>query len=198
MNNMLLAHCTGATLENATPYAKPLTEIMARFEINTPERISTFLANVSHETAQLTAMQENLYYSSPDRLREVFPSLFVKARGGKYVAEQYARNPPALSLLRYAGYHGRGLLHLTWKENYAAAGAALGFDYVKSPQLVMEPWHACATAAWFWTSKNLNYYADTLDLYGVRLRINGPAALGLIETKRQRVLAAAAIRTYAA
>jgi putative chitinase len=203
MTPLTLQLATSSSLADATRYAKPLTECMARWEINNPNRIAAFLANVTVETwgleagqmRGLAAVEESLYYSTADRLREIFPSLFVKARGGRYVAEQFTRNHAALSRLRYEGFHGRGLLHLTWRENYAEAGKALGFDYVGKPALVMEPWHACATACWFWADhKQLNEPADALELFAIRKAINGPAALKLVEVKRQRIVAIAAMR----
>lgn len=195
MDHLKLAAACGANLEHAVPYAKPLTELMQRFEINTVDRIAAFLANVRHETANLAKVQEDLYYTTPARLREVFPSLFVPPKG-KQPAEQYVRNSAALSKLRYAGYHGRGLMHLTWKENYALAGAALGFDYVKNPELLVQPWHACASACWYWSEyKDLNRLADKVDLFEIRRLINGDRALGFVETKRFRLAALAVLRS---
>lgn len=179
-----LARCTGATAERWAPYVDHLVVFLARYAINTPARLAPFLGNVAVETRYLRAVEEDLTYTTADRLREIFPSLFVAARGGKYQAEQYTRNPAALSRLKYSGYHGRGLMHLTWLDAYQAAGAALGHDYVGRPELVMEPAHACATACWFWTEyKGLNAYADRGDLVGIRKRVNGAAALGLADVQ---------------
>lgn len=198
MNNMMLAHCTGSTLANATTYAQAMTECMAHWKINTPDRQAAFLANVAIETANLSAVEESLYYTTPDRLREIFPSLFVLAKGGRYKAEDYTRNSAKLSALRYKGFHGRGMLHLTWEANYKLAGDAIGFDYVSNPKLVMVPWHACATACWFFAEyKGLNQLADRVDLFAVRQAINGPAALKLVEVKRQRLTALVALRDNA-
>jgi putative chitinase len=36
-------------------------------------------------------------------------------------------------------YCGRGYVQLTWKSNYARAGASLGYDLVGSPDLAMRP-----------------------------------------------------------
>ncbi|RYF72458.1 MAG: hypothetical protein EOO22_10775, partial [Comamonadaceae bacterium] len=128
MDAATLAACTEARYDRAGLFAIPLTAAMDRFEINTPGRIACFLATVAIESARLSALEEGLSYSSADRLREIFPSLFVPAKGGNHRAENYVRNPGGLSRLRYEGFHGRGLIQLTWLENYAAAGAALGFD----------------------------------------------------------------------
>lgn len=182
-----LARCTRATVSAAAPYVDPLNRGMARFAIDQNHmRIAGLLATAAIETQYLTAVEENLNYSTPARLRLIFPSLFVPARGGRYVAEEYVRNKGGLSKIKYAGYHGRGLAHLTWKDAYKAAGDALGFDYVGQPQIVMEPEHAALTACWFWAEyKHLNPVADRGDLNEIRRRVNGEAMLQLAEFKAQ-------------
>lgn len=190
----LLARCTGATPFRAAPYAEPLRAAMALFSIDSVARAAPFLANVAVETQYLNAVEENLYYTTPARLREIFPSLFNPARGGRYIAEDYVRNPAGLSRIRFSGYHGRGLMHLTWLEAYRAAGDALGHDYVANPALVMEPTHAALTACWFWTDyKRLNPFADTGNLAEIRRRVNGEAMLGLAEVRKYRDIAQLAL-----
>ncbi|WP_447775618.1 glycoside hydrolase family 19 protein [Variovorax boronicumulans] len=190
MDANTLARCTGSTPGAAALYAGHLTVQMERFEIDTRARTAAFLANVSAETQRLAAVEEDLNYRTADRLRLIFPSLFVAAKGGKHRAEDYVRRPAALSELRYRGYHGRGLLHLTWLDAYAAAGAALGFDYVGKPSLVSLPEHAAATACWFWAEfKKLNPAADRGDMYEIRGKVNGPARLQLAETMSLRTTA---------
>lgn len=45
-------------------------------------------------------------------------------------------------------YRGRGLVHLTWKDNYKKAGDAIGVDLVKNPDLAAEPCNATKIALW--------------------------------------------------
>ena len=199
MDANTLAACTSSPIALASRYAAHLAPALVRFDINTDERIASFLANVAIETRYLQAVEEDLNYTTSDRLRLIFPSLFVAARGGKYMADNFKRNPEALSRLKYLGFHGRGLMHLTWQATYKEAGFALGFDYVSNPALVMEPEHACLTACWFWAAyKNLNVLADACDMYGIRRLVNGPACLGLVEVKAQRLVALKALKTAAA
>lgn len=194
MKPSTLAACTSSTLANAARYADELADAMPRFSINTSNRVACFLANVAHETRGLAAVEEDLYYTTPDRLRAIFPSLFVAAKGGKYQAEAFARKPAELSRIKYGGYHGRGLMHLTWRENYQAAGDALGVDYVAWPELVTQPKHAALTACWFWAEfKDLNALADRAAMREIRVKVNGPAALGMSETITQRQVALRAI-----
>lgn len=186
----ILARCTGSNTYRAAPFVEHLKLNCARFAITSVARMAPFLANVAVETLYLNAVEENLNYTTPARLREIFPSLFVASKGGQYVAEEFTRNPGGLSRIRYAGYHGRGLMHLTWLDAYQAASEDLGFDYVGNPALVMEPQHAAATACWFWSEyKKLNPVADQGNILQIRKAVNGPAALGLTEVKRYRQIA---------
>lgn len=41
--------------------------------------------------------------------------------------------------LRYFPYYGRGLVQLTWKENYAKASEVVGQDLVAHPELALDP-----------------------------------------------------------
>lgn len=92
---------------------------MVRFKINSPVRMAAFIAQVGHESGQLTRMVENLNYSA-DRLRAVWPNRFDAA-----LAAQVARKPEQIADIVYAGrmgntlpgdgwkYRGRGLIQLT-------------------------------------------------------------------------------------
>jgi len=184
-----LAVCTGSTLANARIYVEPLTFGMDRFKISaSPLRMACFLGTVAIESSRLRRVEEDLYYTTPDRLREIFPSLFGPK--GQYKAENYLRDPVQLSLLRYRGYHGRGLIQLTWLDAYKAASAALGADYVTHPQLVEQPEHAALTACWFFAVyKSCLPDADAGDMYTITGKVQGPARLQLAERKAQMGIA---------
>ena len=57
------------------PFVEPLNEVMEFYEINTPQRISMFLAQVGHESGGLRARKENLNYRA-ETLLTVFPKYF--------------------------------------------------------------------------------------------------------------------------
>ncbi|MFJ2456883.1 glycoside hydrolase family 19 protein [Pseudomonas protegens] len=147
-------------------FVPALNAAMARFKIDSPVRMAAFLAQVGHESGQLTRMVENLNYSA-DRLRAIWPNRFDSA-----LAAQVARKPEQIANIVYAGrmgntlpgdgwkYRGRGLIQLTGANNYRAAGAALGLDLVNHPELVEQPETAALVAGWFWQSNGLNELAD--------------------------------------
>lgn len=172
-----IARATGAKRSIALPFTDPLNEAMYRFEINTARRVSAFLATVAVESTNLSAVEESLYYRDPARLVAIYSRAFKNTQ----TAVPYTRNPAGLSQLLYKGYHGRGLIQLTWEKNYKEAGDALGYDYVGHRELLLQPKHAALTAAWFWSANGCNEAADRGDMNDVTRRVNGPARMHLAE-----------------
>lgn len=172
-----IARYTQAPILNAKSFAEPLNVAMERFAINTPKTAAAFLATVAIESARLTRTEEDLYYRTAERLVSIYPRAFKSVRD----AQPYVRNPLALSKLLYDGYHGRGLIQLTWRKNYQRAGDALGHDYVRSPELVKTQQHAALTAAWYWSDAGCNEAAEAGDMDEVTRLVNGPRRLHLEE-----------------
>ncbi|MGH8418052.1 MAG: glycoside hydrolase family 19 protein [Pseudomonas sp.] len=158
-----------------------LNTAMGKYQIVTPARIAAFIAQVGHESAQLTVLVENLNYSA-DALRKTWPSRFSES-----LAAECARKPDQIANIAYASrmgnaapasgdgwkYRGRGLIQITGKDNYRICGDALGLDLIASPELLEQPQHAAMSAAWFWSANGLNSLADTGDLQGITRKING-------------------------
>lgn len=183
-----------STEENREKYAKALGFAMMRYNINNPNRTRAFLAQIGHESGQLSAVVENLNYSVK-ALRSVFGKYFKTDAE----AEQYARKPEAIANVVYANrlgngdtasgegwkYRGRGLIQLTGKANYDKAtnemyALPMGVDFVDEPDLLATPDYAAQSAAWFWETNGLNALADQLggadyaDIFkAITKRING-------------------------
>lgn len=183
----------GIDRDVAKQFELPLDAAMTAFAINTPKRAAAFLAQAAHESIGFTRLQENLSYSTPERLMEVFKGRFT----GLADAAQYLRQPEKLANRVYANrlgngdtssgdgwrFRGRGLFQLTGRANYMAAGDGLGTDYKANPDLVAEPPDAAFTAAWYWAVGNLNAMADVGQIDVITRRINGPAMLGADERR---------------
>ena len=156
-----------------------LNTAMGKYGIVTRLRIAAFIAQVGHESGQLTRLVENLNYSA-EGLMKTWPSRFDLVR-----ATAAARKPEQIANIVYAGrmgntepgdgwkYRGRGLFQVTGKANYAACGDALGLDLLSKPELLELPQHAAMSAAWFWSMKDLNTLADKGDFVKITRRING-------------------------
>lgn len=179
-----LKQCMPNARESAIDSFLPgLNQAMGEFRINTPMRIAAFLAQIGHESGQLTAMVESTFYSSPDRLKKLFPSKFLSEKE----AVPYVRDPMRCANRIYAGkngnggessgdgwkYRGRGLVQLTGKANYAECGKALGIDLVSDPDLLLDPSVSARSAAWFWNRKGCNELADVGMFGAITHKING-------------------------
>lgn len=181
LNATQIARYTRAAQANAEKYAAGLNEAMTRFEITTPRRVAAFLATLAVESQNLSKVEEDLYYKNAERLVSIYPRAFSNV----LEAKPYTRNPEGLSGMLYDGFHGRGLIQLTWKRNYLLAGFALGEDYVANPALVCEPRHAALTAGWYWHNSGCNAPADAGDMSEVTRLVNGPRRMHLAERTEQ-------------
>jgi len=168
---------------------KPLMDTFIKYNISTTQRQACFIGQCQHESANFTKLEEGLNYSA-SRLMAVWPSRFPSLD----VANQYANNPQKLANKVYGGrmgnidendgwnYHGRGLIQLTGKDNYANCGSGLGMDLVGDPDRLLDPQYAALSAGWFWNKKGLNSLADTQDYETMTKRING-GIIGLDDRK---------------
>lgn len=177
-------------------WSTALNRAMSRFHIDSPPRMAAFLAQVAHESGQLTRLTENLNYSAK-RLMQVWPKRFPTLER----AHAYEKNPQRLANLVYADrlgngneasgdgwrFRGRGLIQLTGRSNYRAAGRGIGLDLEQAPDILEQPEPAALSAAWFWESHGLNPLTDnratdddTEDFIAITRRING-GTVGLKE-----------------
>lgn len=135
----------------AQTYAGFLTVAMTECDIDSPQRQAAFLSQLGHESASLRYTEEladGSAYNDRADLGNTSPGDGPK-------------------------YKGRGLIQITGKSNYRQCGIALGHDFIVEPQLLALPENACRSAAWFWSFKDLNRYADK-DQYGTLTKmING-------------------------
>jgi putative chitinase len=142
--------------------------VISRFRIDTPLRLSHFLAQCGHESNGFKATVENLNYSA-ERLLQIFPKYFKTAE----IANNYARNQERIANRVYASrmgngpessgdgwkYRGRGYIQLTGKNNYAAFDAFVDDAIIENPDLVSTK-YPLLSAGWFWHKNKLNEIAD--------------------------------------
>ncbi|HIE1735584.1 glycoside hydrolase family 19 protein [Pseudomonas aeruginosa] len=168
-------------------FVPALNVAMERFGITSPVRVAAFLAQVGHESSQLTRLMENLNYSARG-LAATWPSRYLGADGQpNALAQGLARKPRAIANNAYASrngngdeasgdgwcYRGRGLLQITGRSNYRAAGAGLGQPLEQEPELLEQPEWAAISAAWWWSTHGLNELADRGEFAAITRRING-------------------------
>ncbi|KAK4799145.1 hypothetical protein SAY86_024510 [Trapa natans] len=112
--------------------------------------IAAFFAHVTHETGHFCYIEE------------------INGASHDYCdrsSTQYPCNPSKK-------YFGRGPLQLTWNYNYGAAGKAIGFDGLNSPETVAnDVVTSFKTAFWFWMT---NVHSVMAQGFGATIRaING-------------------------
>lgn len=126
---------------SADVFVKYLNETMDKYEINTPQRIAAFIAQIAHESGGFRYTKEiasgDAYEGRKD-LGNVF-----KGDGRRY--------------------KGRGLLQVTGRNNYSIVGKELGIDLIKVPELLETPQYACLSAGYMWQKIKGNGLADLPD-----------------------------------
>jgi putative chitinase len=179
-------------------WTEALNDAMARYSIDNPQRAAAFLAQVAHESSELSRLVENLNYSAK-RLMQVWPKRFPTFEK----AALYERNPEKLADYVYANrlgngdeasgdgwkYRGRGLIQITGRSNYRSVGEELDLPLESEPEKLEELLTAALSAAFFWKSRGLNELADDRsddnddeDFVKISVIING-GRVGLKERK---------------
>jgi predicted chitinase len=128
-----------------------LNKAMAEANITTPKRQAAFVAQLAHESAEFRYFEE-------------------LASGRAYEGRRDLGNIHPGDGVRYKG---RGPIQLTGRNNYRAAGRALGIDLEGNPKRAADVDVGFRTAAWFWNSRDLNRFADSGNFREVTRRING-------------------------
>jgi putative chitinase len=170
-----------------------LDTLADKYGINTPLRLSHFLAQTAHESGGFRLVEENLNYSA-ESLDKVFPKYFKNA--GRNAAD-YNRQPEKIANVVYASrmgngdtasgdgykFRGRGLIQLTGRSNYTNLSHDLGISLEETVAYLSTPEGAVESAGWFWNKNGLNTLADKDDVTGVTKRING-GTIGLDDRKK--------------
>lgn len=164
-------------------YAPLLEASMSEQDINNERRAAAYLANLAHESMNLTRWEENLSYSA-QRLVQVWPNRFPTIAA----ASPFAHNPEALANKTYGGrmgntqpgdgwkYRGRFPLQCTGKELYLKASKALNLPllYTDPDSCMDDPMIGFRVSAWiFAKEKGGNQLADRQQIKALTKAING-------------------------
>lgn len=176
-------------------WVQPLKDACARFGIDKPREVCSFLANIGVESGGLTRMTESLNYSVDGLIKT-----FGRHRISEADARRLGRKPgeAGLSLERqaeianiiYGGswgkqnlgntepgdgwkFRGYGPKQITGRGNCSKLAQALGMTVDDIPAYLRTPEGGCAGAGWFWQSHGLDALAATPGLEDDRRRING-------------------------
>lgn len=181
---------------DAAAWSSVLAAPMRSSGITTPTRIAMFVGQVAVESAGFGALAESLYYTSAERIVDVFGRThFADATE----ATPFVGRPQALANRVYANrngnrdeesgdgwrFRGRGLIQVTGRTLYAAFAKVENRAW--DPDWLSTPAGAAESASWYWTlpfpRPSLNALSDAGDanaIIAVTRRING-GLLGLTE-----------------
>lgn len=169
-------------------WADELSEALAWARIRDPAEVAMFLAQIGHESADLTRLEESLWYSA-ERLTEVWPGRYPTLDA----AAPYAGNPEALANDTYGGrmgndqpgdgwrFRGRGAIQLTGRYNYTQCADGTGLPLLEHPdRLATCPRYAAMSAVWYCA----NHTTLSAGIEQVTREING-GLHGLADRKRR-------------
>ncbi len=191
MSTFILPKDQFAKILHGNPYTDywyhALEQCLPDYDINSPQRVSAFLAQCMHESGNFKFLKENLNYRAESLMR-VWPRYFPNIE----VARQYAQKPEMIANRAYGGrmgngpeetgdgwkFCGRGLIQLTGRNNYQAFADSIETPIDDVPEYLQTFEGAVQSACWFWETNNLNQWADKGDMVTLTKRING-GTLGL-------------------
>lgn len=168
-----------------------LNSFLPKYEINTTERVASFLGQAGYESQEFMFLTENLNYTA-DGLVKIFPAFFPNHKK----ALQYQHQPTKIANLVYASrmgngnetsgdgwmFRGHGFLQITGRYMFEKFATHLKMNlndtmvYAKTLNGAME------ISCWYWQSRNINPDADRLDITGITQKINSKL-LGLEKRK---------------
>ncbi|VVO23601.1 hypothetical protein PS712_04435 [Pseudomonas fluorescens] len=161
LTEVQLQHILPNARKAAGVFVFVINEAMTRRRINTPKRISAFLAQVGHESGQL------------QYVRELGNEQYLSKYDIGVLADRLGNTPEPDG--DGQKYRGRGLIQITGRNNYRQCSLGLFGDerLLASPQLLEQPQWAAESAAWFWERNGLNELADRDQFNSITRRING-------------------------
>lgn len=190
----------------ATRWYLHITAAMKEFGIEAPAHQAMFIAQAGHESTGFTRLQENFNYSIAglaDFIRKgritqdqanslgrrpeerLLPIERQRAIANLVYSKRYGNNAPGDGWK----YRARGLIGITFLDNYRDCGNGLKVDLVKQPELLAQDEYAARSAAWFFATKGCMKYNG--DLVRVTQIING--GQNGIDDRRARYITASKV-----
>jgi len=183
-----LAKALSISILRAKLWADSLNAAMLKFGISGDIETASFLAQIAHESANLTRLTENLNYSAHG-LAATWPARYRDKATGKpnAIAWNLHRRPEAIANDCYANrmgngdaasgdgwrYRGRGPIMITGINNHRACGSAIGVDLLSNPELLLDPKYGSLAAGWFWQVNGLDAHDDDFSVLRETKIING-------------------------
>jgi putative chitinase len=170
----------------------PLNDAMNQFNIKTKKQIACFLGQALHESGNLHSLSENLHYSA-DRLHAILPirisldqAKLAVSKGVEEIAEAMYGNRADLGNNQLGDgfkFAGKGIFQLTGRANVTRFAQAVNKpEIIANPALLTTPEYACLSATWYWSTRNLNTLAESMNIDAISKAING-GTIGINERR---------------
>jgi putative chitinase len=182
-------------------------EISRHGALDNDLRAAHMIGQCAHESLRFTRVAESLFYTSVDRLMQIFGRHFRD----RSHARQFLRNSRKLANHVYANrmgngsprsgdgfrFRGRGYLQLTGRSNYHTFGRRIGIDLEADPDKAAEPATAWLIAASYLANrkragKTAFEWADDNNVEAVTRIVNG-GINGLADRRHRTARARAAL-----
>lgn len=146
-------------LTNAT--SKGLCVAAYNSGITDKVELAQLLAQAHVESSGFTRLEENLLYTTVERVLEVFPSVITTVEDARSILNDAVKAGNRLYRNRLGNtlpndgytYRGRGFLQITGKENYNKFQQFSGNPVVNNPSYLSTVEGATESALWFWKTK---------------------------------------------
>lgn len=157
--NKIAPHSSQYLRDKYLPY---ICLTLEKYKINTPLRISAFLAQIIHESGSFRYVEEiadGSAYEYRKDLGNLEPEALRAAHANHTTTGRF--------------YKGHGFGQVTGYFNHKKCGESWGIDLVHYPRMLCLPEYAVMSAGWFWDENKLNALAD-VGLFGkITKCING-------------------------
>lgn len=162
--------------------------LLDQAQINTPLRRCHFLAQIMHETGDLTIIREKCTWTVdqmcalwPTRFKKtdpVFRARYATARGDEESLAEMAYGASVRPDLGNTDdgdgfrFRGGGCFQGTGRGWFRETGQAIGVDLEGQPELIEDPKVSLTAAVWYWKKYNLNRFADANYIRAIGNQIN--------------------------
>jgi len=181
---------------NSRLWGPVLEKAFADFNFNNDRRKAVAIGQFMVEAEEdFSRLEEDLNYSSAERIMQVFGSHF----SNEQEAEAFCFQPEKLANRVYAKrlgngpedsgegylYRGRGLIQITGKNMYQKFADATNKNITDAVNFCTTPQGAANSACWYFKDTGCLELADKWDLDGITRRVNGGAELDMSKRDSQ-------------